>query len=56
MGAEEQTLRAIKLTRDVLQQALNDPDVLTMMVAHEVDPQDIETMVEDILEYLEKTA
>ena len=56
MSAEERALRAIEVTRSTLIRAMNDPEILMMMVAHEVDSQDIETMVEDILEYLEKTA
>jgi hypothetical protein len=55
MNAEERALRAIEITRSVLERALNDPPTLVAMMTDEVTTQGLELLVEEILEYLEKT-
>ena len=55
MSAEEHTLRAIEITRSVLERALNDPAILMKMIINDVAPDDVEDVVTEILEYLEKT-
>jgi len=46
---------AKEVTRSILERALNEPMFLLVMAAHGVAPGDIEFIVTDILEYLEKT-
>lgn len=48
-------MNAKEVTRSVLERALNDPMFLLTMAANGVTPGDIEIIVKDILEYLEKT-
>jgi type III secretion system FlhB-like substrate exporter len=55
MSAEERALRAIKLTRNILLDALNDSFVLVQMIAHDVTPEAIEDTIAEILAYLDKT-
>ena len=56
MSEKSATLRAIKMTRNVLSYALKDGSVLAYMVANDVAPSDVEDVVAEILEYLDKTA
>ena len=55
MKSEKLSDRVTRVTRSTLERALNDPMFLLAMAAHGVTPEDIELMVKDILEYLEKT-
>jgi len=55
MNAEERTLKAIALTRAALLDALEDLPILMQMVINDVAPDDVEDVVTEILEYLEKT-
>lgn len=55
MSAEERTLRAIKLTRGVLQEALNDPPVLVQLFSLKTNPEALEDWIASVLTYLEKT-
>jgi len=55
MNAEERTLKAIALTRAALLDALEDLPILMQMVINDVAPDDVENVVTEILEYLEKT-
>jgi len=55
MDAEQRTLAAITLTRGILMKALASPFTLTVMTVDSMDPDAVEDMVVDILEYLEKT-
>lgn len=48
-------LNAKEVTRSTLERALNDPMFLLFMAADGVTSGDIEFVVKDILEYLEKT-
>ena len=54
MSAEERTLRAIKLTRDVLQEALNDPPVLVQLFSLKTNPEALEDWIASVLAYLDK--
>ena len=47
--------RTTQVTRSILERAINDPIFLLTMTAHGVTPKDIEIIVKDILEYLDKT-
>lgn len=55
MSAEERTLRAIKLTRGVLQEALNDPPVLVQLFSLKTNPEALEDWIASVLAYLEKS-
>jgi type III secretion system FlhB-like substrate exporter len=55
MSAEERTLMAIKLTRLILKRALGDQATLVQMAVNDVAPDDVENVVAEILEYLDKT-
>jgi hypothetical protein len=55
MNAEERALEAIRMTRDVLDHALDNGLTLAYMAANDVDPDDVEDTVTEILEYLDKT-
>jgi len=55
MSAEERTLRAIELTRAVLAGALCNVYLLSFMAANDIGPEDVEDMITEILEYLDKT-
>ncbi len=55
MSAEERTLRAIELTRGVLQRALNDPPVLVQLFSLKTNPEALEDWIATVLAYLEKT-
>lgn len=55
MGAEERTLEAIEITRRALEWALIYPEVLVMLTSADVGPDDVEDVVTEILEYLDKT-
>ncbi|GAG94940.1 unnamed protein product, partial [marine sediment metagenome] len=48
-------VNAKAVTRSVLERALNDPMFLLTMAANGVTPGDIEIIVKEIIEYLEKT-
>jgi hypothetical protein len=56
MNAEERTLAAIEVARCFLRRALYDPVILILMAANDISPDDVEDVVTEILEYLEKTA
>jgi len=56
MGAEERTLRAIEITRSTVERIFMNPDVLVSMAGLDVGPDDVEDVITEILEYLEKTA
>ena len=45
---------AQKVTRSILERALNEPMFLLVMAVHGIAPKDIEITVKWILEYLEK--
>lgn len=49
------TLVAIKQTRVMLASAIRDSQVLAYMAANDVEPGDVEDVVAEILEYLERT-
>lgn len=55
MGAEERALRAIEVTRSTISKALLDPMTLVAMRAGDVTPESLEGLVEELLEYLDKT-
>ncbi len=55
MSGESATLRAIKQTRLVLAWAIRDGIPLAYMAAEDVSPGDVENVIYEILEYLEKT-
>jgi len=55
MNAEERTLRAKEITRSVLERALNDPSTLVAILAADVTTQNLELLVKELLEYLDKT-
>jgi len=55
LNSEKLSDRVNCVTISTLERALNDPMFLLAMAAHGVTPEDIELMVKDILEYLEKT-
>jgi len=54
VNSEKLSDRVNRLTRSTLERALNDPMFLLAMAAHGVTPGDIEIIVKDILEYLER--
>ena len=56
MDAEKRAIMAISLTREVLTRALDSPFTMAVMTRDGVTPNDIEYHIEQILEYLEKTA
>ncbi len=55
MRGESVTLVAIKQTRVMLASAIRDSQVLAYMAANDVEPGDVEDVVAEILEYLERT-
>lgn len=55
MDAEKRTLRAIGITRRALEWALRDLAFVLSMAAADVGPDDVEDVVTEILEYLDKT-
>jgi len=55
MGAEERTGKAIILTREILLRALEEPGTIVLMSINEVDPGELEDLIAEILEYLDKT-
>jgi len=55
MDVEERTEKAIILTRELILRSLDDTQTIMMMIINDVNPEDIENMVTDILEYLDKT-
>ena len=55
MNAEQRTQDAITITRTILTKALTSPFTLAVMTVESMDPDAIEDMVVDVLEYLEKT-
>ena len=55
MNAEERTLKAIALTKAMFETRMKDPWLLVQMAAGDVAPDDVEDVVTEILEYLEKT-
>ena len=55
MSAEDRALQAIQVTRLRLEEALRSPEVLVKMAAWDVEPDAVEDVVSEILEYLEKT-
>ncbi|TSA39932.1 hypothetical protein D4R30_00400 [archaeon] len=56
MSEESATLRAIKQTRIILGYALEGDQLLAYMAAHDIAPSDVEDVVTEILEYLDRTA
>ena len=48
-------MNAKEVTRSTIERGLNDPMFLLVMAANGVTPGDIEIIVKDILEYLDKT-
>jgi len=48
-------VNAKEVTRSTIERGLNDPMFLLTMTIHAVTPNDIELIVTDILEYLDKT-
>ena len=55
MNEKDISLRTVEVTRSALTRALNNPMFLVAMAAHGVTPEDIELIVKDIMEYLDKT-
>ena len=55
MSEESATLRAIRVTRVVLERALSNSRLLIYMAANDVAPGDVEDVVYEVLEYLDKT-
>jgi len=55
VNSEKLSDRATSVTRSTLERALNDPMFLLVMAANGVTPGDVEIIVKDILEYLDKT-
>lgn len=55
MDAEERTKQAIHLTRNYLNHAIKTPSLMVLMAAECVDPEDLEDLITEILEYLDKT-
>jgi len=52
---EKRSAAAIQLTRNYLNHAIKTPSLMIIMAAECVDPEDIEDLIAEILEYLEKT-
>jgi len=48
-------LRTVEVTRSTLERILLKPEFLIAMIADKVTPEDVNLMVKDILEYLDKT-
>ncbi len=55
MSGESAALRAIAITRIMLRLGLRDGTLPAYMAANDVSPGDVEDVVVEILEYLEKT-
>ena len=55
MDIEERTKKAIILTREILLRALDEPGTIVLMSAEHVEPEELEDLIADILEYFEKT-
>ena len=55
MNAEERALMAIEYTRNRLRDILLNPIVLIYIATYDIGPDDIEDVVTEILEYLDKT-
>jgi hypothetical protein len=55
MNAEERALRAIEITRSILERALNDPPVLVQLFSLKTNPEALEDWITSVLEYLDKT-
>lgn len=55
MNSEKLSDRVTSVTRSTVERALNDPMFLLTMAANGVTPGDIEIIVKEILEYLDKT-
>ena len=52
---EKEPVDNTQVTRSTLKRGLNDPMFLLTMAANGVTPEDIELIVKDIQEYLDKT-
>lgn len=55
MNAEERVLEAIRVTRSILERALNDPGTLVAMTAWDIEPEGLEDTITKILEYLDRS-
>ena len=55
MESEKLSDRVTSVTRSILERGLNNIMFILTMTIHAVTPRDIEIIVKDILEYLDKT-
>ena len=55
MDSEKLSERVTSVTRSIVERGLNNPMFMLTMTIHAVTPRDIEILVKDILEYLDKT-
>ncbi|MCK4299693.1 MAG: hypothetical protein KAX80_09175 [Planctomycetes bacterium] len=55
MDAEERTNIAIKATREILMDVLDDPCAILAMTLDCIKPEDVENQVVMILEYMDRT-
>lgn len=55
MESEKISDRVTRVTRSILERGLNNIMFILTMTIHAVTPRDIEIIVKDILEYLDKT-
>lgn len=55
MESEKISDRVTSVTRSILERGLNNIMFILTMTIHAVTPRDIEIIVKDILEYLDKT-
>lgn len=55
MESEKISDRVTSVTRSILERGLNNIMFILTMTIHAVNPRDIEIIVKDILEYLDKT-
>jgi len=55
LESEKISDRVTRVTRSILERGLNNIMFILTMTIHAVTPRDIEIIVKDILEYLDKT-
>jgi len=55
LESEKISDRVTSVTRSILERGLNNIMFILTMTIHAVNPRDIEIIVKDILEYLDKT-
>ena len=55
MDVEERAKEAIRITRKMLTSILDNPLALSFMSAGRCEPEELEDLIADILEYFEKT-